>query len=720
MRRLLYVFSALPAFTAACQREFPDSRFEEQGSGPLLIPRAEPFPPSWTNHETILSNSFDSVEIDAWSSYYTHGDHVAGRNKSIAQETARKWILNGVPSSLVEYEVYLNYPVSSSLSLNYANGSKYTAQLFEDALAQDSTTNAANSVPAFHGYSASGNVTAEYIYVGQGHKDDFRRLTQLGIVLEGKIALVKYGGPFRGKKVQNAEANGMAGVIIFSDPGSDGPQAAKGDRVYPDGPARHPSSLQRGSVAYINNYIGDPTTPGYPSKPGAARTSGSEILPKIPSLPISYRDAIPLLAALDGHGATAKSVNRGGWIGGLNVTYSTGPAPGIAISMSNVMKDAITPIWNVIGIINGTQADETIIIGNHRDAWIVGGAADPNSGTAVLIEVTKAFGALTKTGWKPRRNIVIASWDAEEYALVGSTEWVEEYAPWLAGTAISYLNLDIAVSGPLPTADATPELRSIAQEVMKKVIYGTQTLYDTWESLYRFLPEDNGFGNLGSGSDYTPFLQLGIGALHFQMSGGSKDPVYHYHSNYDSYYWMSTFADPGFKIHKAVGQYITLLAYHLADDPLLPFDLDAYGRNLNYWARDVVGMTTGMPNVGQVQQAINLTTLIDAARNFQRVANDFEELTRQPQFLNDATKVALANKKLKDFQRVFVQKSGLPGRSFYKNALYAPNRDDGYAAQTYPAIIEGLQDGNLPLAKEWSLFLARAIDTASDILTFLD
>jgi len=179
------------------------------------------------------------------------------------------------------------------------------------------------------------------------------------------------------------------------------------------------------------------------------------------------------------------------------------------------MKEATTPIWNVIGIINGTNADETIIVGNHRDAWIIGGAADPNSGSAMLIEMTKAFGKLQETGWKPKRNIIFASWDAEEYALIGSTEWVEEYAPWLSETAIAYVNVDTAVTGPLPGAGATPEFRKVAQEVMRKVVHGSRTLYDSWQSLYQFRPEDSGFSFLGAASDYAPFLQLGIGAVSY-------------------------------------------------------------------------------------------------------------------------------------------------------------------------------------------------------------
>jgi N-acetylated-alpha-linked acidic dipeptidase len=255
---------------------------------------------------------------------------------------------------------------------------------------------------------------------------------------------------------------------------------------------------------------------------------------------------------------------------------------------------------------------------------------------------------------------------------------MEEHTSWLAATALAYLNIDIGVAGPLPGAGATPELRSIAQEVMKKVVYGdARTLYDAWHDLYQFRPEDNGFTNLGSGSDYTAFLQLGIGALDFGMDASRDTPVYHYHSNYDSYHWMKTMVDPDFGIHAAVGRFVALLAYHLADDALIPFDMDTYARNVNYWIRELVGETLGMPDRGDVQRSIQINQLGTAGRKFREVAIEFAERTSEETFLSDEARVEKANRVVRDVQRLFVRGEGLPGRSFYKNALYAPNRDDG-------------------------------------------
>ncbi|CAG8973599.1 hypothetical protein HYALB_00009751 [Hymenoscyphus albidus] len=729
--RSLILPSLLATFTLACQKE----SHTDQALGltapvntqyvlladPVREPRAV-FPPTLSDEETLLVNAFDAVDIETWSSYYTHGDHVAGKNKSQAEWTAERWSDFGVPSKLVEYEVYLNYPVSARLELQYGNGSVYRVAMVEDRLVEDETSESEEGIPAFHGYSRNGSAETEYVYVGAGHEDDFKALISLGVPLEGKIALSKYGNIFRGVKVKNAQAHGMVGVVIFTDPGSDGPQAAKGDIPYPDGPARQPSSIQRGSVCDLTLAVGDPTTPGYPSKPGVARTDGGAVLPKIPSLPISFRDAIPLLAALDGFGVSGANVSssRGTWLGGLNVSYSTGPNPAATLSMENIMEDKITPIWNVMGIINGTHADETIILGNHRDAWIIGGAGDPNSGTAILAELTKAFGELLKTGWKPRRNIVICSWDAEEYGIVGSTEWVEEYAPWLSGTAFSYINVDVAVNGGDPYADASPELHTVAKSLMRKIVYpagSESTLYDKWQSLYQFQPETEGFGTLGSGSDYTAFPQYGIGALDFGMGGDQDAPVYHYHSNYDSFHWMQKFGDPGFQTHRSVGQYLSLLMYHLASDPLIPLDLDTFRKYVGYWNRDLLTSSiNNQPDAGALQQFLRYNDLKAAETLFAQRARAFMDFINRSGFLGNARNVDIANGKLRDFQRPFANQGGLPGREFYRNVAYVPAADNGYSATTLPGPYEALKRGDREQARVEVQKVVRAINEAAEVL----
>lgn len=443
MRGLL-IAALLATGLEACQRKRHFHANEHKKRS--ITPRA-----ALTEDEAAIINAFDAKAIDDWSYYYTQGLHIAGKNESQAQWTADRWAEAGFTTRLDTYNVYLNYPVNKSLTMTYSNGSVYQPSLEEDVLPEDPTTGFPNRVPTFHGYSHSGAATAQFVYVGLGQQDDFERLLDLGVELEGKIAISRYGGPFRGLKVKNSQAYGMIGTIIFTDPADDGNiTVANGYAAYPDGPARNPTSVQRGSVQFLSTYPGDPTTPGYPSIGDPPRADRSSVVPQIPSIPISYQDAQPILQALNGHGTPGAQVGRDDWVGALNATYSTGPSTA-TISMANYMEDAYTDIWNAIAVYNGTNSDETVVIGNHRDAWIIGGAADPNSGTAIVVEMGKVMGQLLAKGWKPKRNIVLCSWDAEEYGLLGSTEWVEEYIPWLTETTMAYLNIDVGTSGPHPS-----------------------------------------------------------------------------------------------------------------------------------------------------------------------------------------------------------------------------------------------------------------------------
>ncbi|OAX79631.1 hypothetical protein ACJ72_06048 [Emergomyces africanus] len=629
-------------------------------------------PPALTDHESILLGSFDNNTISDWEYYYTHGLHVAGTNQTMAEWTVEKWSGFGVPSSLTSYYVYLNYPVSHSLSLTLPDGTVWNAELEEDVLPADDTTSYPNRVPIFHGYSASGDAKAEYVYVGRGQQVDFDRLVELGVELKGKIALAMYGGPFRGLKVKNAQDYGMIGCIIFTDPGDDGNVTeANGYAAYPEGPARNPSSVQRGSVEFLSTAPGDPTTPGYPSKENSPRADKSRVTPKIPSLPISWPNAEKILGTLDGHGQSAEHINRTRWVGGLNVSYSSGPAPGAEMSMSNVMRDEYRPIYNPIGIINGTKQDEVIVIGNHWDAWIIGGAADPNSGSAVMVELAKAFGKLQEAGWKPKRTIVFASWDGEEYGLVGSTEWVEEYVNWLKETAVAYLNVDVAVSGPHPSIAGTPGLHQLSIELMKKVAWpykgdDTLTLYDMW-----YASNDGEVGVLGSGSDYTAFVHNGLAALDVGSSGISGDPVYHYHSNYDSYHWMSTYGDPGFLHHKAIGQYLALVIYHLATDDVIPFDVANYGPEFAKYLKAL------KKTIAASKLTVDLSRLEAAIGVFNKAAAATTKLKDEAVKSGDERLINLVNAKFRDFERGFVSQGGLPDREFYKHLIFAPGLDTG-------------------------------------------
>jgi N-acetylated-alpha-linked acidic dipeptidase len=580
----------------------------------------------------ILQNTPDESKVKQWSQYYTSGPHLAGKNLSQAKWTQDRWHEFGIPATeIVSYEVYVNYPVDHRLALleDKAAGSsssttkpsspnwkvKYEARLEEDVLEEDSTTALEDRIPTFHGYSASGNVTASYVFVNYGTYADFEDLVAANVSLKGNIALAKYGKIFRGLKVKRAQELGMVGCVIYSDPGDDGEVTDEnGNKTYPAGPARNPSSVQRGSVQYIceqnhlpkktttlqqptNNSIaiapGDPTTPGYPSKPGCPRVPANHSTPSIPSLPISYLDAIPILKALKGHGPRAKTLGKAWKDGGLayqGVEYYVGPSPdSIALNLWNQQEYVTTPMWNVIGVINGTLSDEVIVLGNHRDAWIAGGAGDPNSGSAALNEVVRSFGAAVAKGWKPLRTIVFASWDGEEYALIGSTEWVEEYLPWLNATVVAYLNVDVGTTGPRFKASASPLLEKPLIAAAKMVLSPNQTvpgqtLYVVW---------DKRVSTMGSGSDFTAFQDFaGIPSVDMGFTGGRKDAIYQYHSNYDSFHWMENFGDPGWHYHVTVAKMWGLLAAHLSETPIIQFNLTDYADGLARYLASVKAKLT--------------------------------------------------------------------------------------------------------------------------------
>ncbi|CAK7568077.1 MAG: hypothetical protein SEPTF4163_006058 [Sporothrix epigloea] len=576
--------------------------------------------PSFSNDELkkILLRTPSNDSAAEWLRYYTSGAHLAGQNYSQAAWTRDRWAEWGAVSHITAYDLYLNTPVNHSLALLKPADSRdkedsisweveFQASLVEDVIPEDSTTGLTESVPTFHGYSASGNVTGPVVYVNYGTYQDYADLEKANISLKGAVALVRYGGIFRGLKVKRAQELGAVGVLLYSDPGDDGEATeANGYEVYPDGPARQPTSVQRGSVQFLSIAPGDPTTPGYPSKPGVPRGPTDRYIPSIPSIPISYEDALPILKALNGHGPTSKDFGhwwtRNEGLGYKGVDYNIGPTPAdkVQVNLVNEQEYTTTPIWNVLGIFNGSVLpNEVVVVGNHRDAWIAGGAVDPNSGSAVVNEVVRSFGVAAAQGWKPLRTIIFASWDGEEYGLLGSTEWVEEYLPWLKDATLAYVNIDTGVGGPYFASSAVPLLHDLVYKVASEVpspnqTVPGQTVRDTWSGE---------IGPLGSGSDYTAFLDhAGITSVDVRFQGGNgghsedaaasaaKDagaakrdaaPVYMYHSNYDSYHWMEKYGDPGFAYHKTMAQVLGLLVAHLATDLVVPFKASDYADALH-------------------------------------------------------------------------------------------------------------------------------------------
>ncbi|EMD65732.1 hypothetical protein COCSADRAFT_170206 [Bipolaris sorokiniana ND90Pr] len=655
------------------------------------------FPPILTPQEQILVSSFDNTSIASWSSYYSHKRNLAGESSTVPEWTASKWTEYGFDTRLDSYYVYLNYPIHQSLTLKYSNGTTYNLTLEEPILEEDPTTNSPNRIPAFHGYSASGNVSAPYIYIGRATTQDLEHLITLNISLAGKIGLAKHGGPFRGTKLRNAQSFGLTGLLLFTDPSDDKEMAPPTYAPYPAGPARNPWSIQRGSVLDLSKYPGDPTTLGYASKEGVERR-GMESLPGIPSLPLSWGEARGLLEGLEGWG-----VDEGG--GG----YYSGPSDAV-LEMRNEMKGGIEWIHNAVGVVNGTEGGEVVVVGNHHDAWMVGGAADPHSGSAILIELARAIGELLETGWRPKRTIVLCSWDAEEYGLVGSTEWVEEYTPWLKASAVSYLNIDVGVSGTIPDFNASPDLHSLITSTAQKVIWPhgeNRTIYDVWEEI------SGEIDLLGAQSDYTAFVHRGgMSAMDIGTTRAPLDPIYHTHSNFDSYYWMTKFADPGFAMHKAIGQFLTLMLFHLVNDDVVPLEPANYGIEMQAWLEDLRKLVSSTNGTA----AVIVEQLEDTITAFEEAARLFNAIRDAAVVSNDVRLIKELNRKARDFSREFINQGGLPGRPFYQHLLFAPGIDTGYRPVTFPGITEAVSVGNFTLANEYLGRTIKAVLAAASIL----
>ncbi|EUC29530.1 hypothetical protein COCCADRAFT_57482, partial [Bipolaris zeicola 26-R-13] len=389
--------------------------------------------------------------------------------------------------------------------------------------------------------------------------------------------------------------------------------------------------------------------------------------------------------------------------------YFSGPS-GAVLEMRNQMKGGIEWIYNAVGVVNGTEGDEVIVVGNHHDAWMVGGAADPHSGSAILIELARAIGKLLETGWRPKRTIVLCSWDAEEYGLVGSTEWVEEYTPWLKSSTVSYLNFDVGVSGTIPDFSASPDLHSLITSTAQKVIWPhgeNRTIYDIWE-------ENSGeIDLLGAQSDYAAFVHRGgISSMDIGTTRAPLDPIYHTHSNFDSYHWMAKFADPGFVKHKAIGQFLTLMLFHLVNDDVVPLEPANYDVEMKAWLVDLRKLVSS----ANATATVKVEQLEDAVAVFEEAAQLFNATCKMAVVSNNVRLIKELNRKARDLGREFIKQGGLPGRPFYQHLLFAPGIDTGYRPVTFPGITEAVSVGNFTLANEYLGRTVKAVLAAANIL----
>ena len=640
-----------------------------------------------------------------WLFALTEEPHVAGtpQEKKVAEYVLARFKEFGLEAELQRYDVFLNHPKSVSLKLTAPV--ELELSLREEPYDVDKDSTARGMFPAFHGYGASGRAAGAVVYVNYGTPADYERLKGLGVSVEGRVALVRYGAVFRGLKVKEAEDRGAVGVLIYSDPADDG--YAKGD-VYPDGPMRPPSAIQRGSVQFLSLGPGDPSTPGYAATAGAKRLTRAQMtnVPKIPSLPIAYAEAEKILRRLGGPRVPDE------WQGGLPFSYHVGPG-GAAVDMDVQMDEGLKPIYNVIARITGAvEPEKLVLVGNHRDAW-THGAVDPNSGTAAQLEMARGFGAALKAGWRPRRSIVIASWDAEEYGLVGSTEWAEEHAAELQRNAVAYLNCDVAVTGPLLAIGGVPSLRDVARGAAADVAEPRKggTLLAAWEERSRSewaqrapvelsgadAPFELRLPPLGSGSDYTAFLDhLGVPSLDMGFGG----PYGVYHAVYDSFRWMERFGDPEFLYHAAAARIWGLMAMRLAGADVVPLRFADYGEalklQLDSLRREAIRRARAS-NAAAPAAKLEFAPVLDALQELTAAGRAADRSADQVTASGDAAAAARISEALLQVERAFLNPEGLPKRGWFRHTLIAPGLTTGYAPWPFPGLQQALEqkDGAL-------------------------
>jgi N-acetylated-alpha-linked acidic dipeptidase len=660
--------------------------------------------------------------------------HVAGTKEDYATAIYVRDKIRGygIPAELKDYDLLLPYPKQPTI-VEIVGRRRERLALKEAVVPEDPSSSSSKIIPLFNGYSPSGDVTASLVYVNYGLPPDYEAVKKLGVDVRGKIVIARYGNSFRGVKAKVAEENGAVGLIIYSDPADDG--YTLGD-VYPKGPWRPESSAQRGSVQYLFQYPGDPLTPGKPSIPGVARLKIEEAgdLTRIPVQPISYGDARRLLEPMRG------PLRPRGFQGGLPFAYHVGGSDDLRIHLKTVMDYQIRKIWNVVARIEGNEEkDRWVIMGNHRDAWTFG-AVDPNSGTTAMLEAARGFGELLKNGWKPRRSIVLCSWDGEEYGLIGSTEWAEEYADELKEKAVAYLNMDAAVSGANFGASSVPSLWKLIRGATRDIRDPKtgKSIYQQWQDRTRESLSDPAttdaqdgadlniveasIGALGSGSDYTPFLQhLGVPSL--DMGFGGDYGVYH--SAYDSFYWMSRFGDPTFAYHVASAQLWGTVAMRLADADGLPFNYLDYGTQIE----DFFTESVKTARVRRLSLAFDDKGMSEAIAAFSAEAGRVEksrqetviEVERTRVEANDRHRSAEARlKRINDAllatERALTDDRGLRGRPWYRHQIYAPGFYTGYAAQPLPDFRQGLEDRSAANAREGLDRIVEAIKRATEVL----
>ncbi|HTU42738.1 MAG TPA: M28 family metallopeptidase [Candidatus Aquilonibacter sp.] len=673
------------------------------------------FTPHDAAHEAQIESKFKSIpspdEERRQHRIFTSEPHVAGspRNNELARYVADQWRTEGFEVVIRRYDVYGSNPKFTSLEM--VAPVHYRAGLRELPVRGDPDSKDKAISSAWSGMSASGEVTAPLVYAHSGNPEDYDYLRKQGIDVKGKVVLVRYSNPYsyRGFKALTAQREGAAAILIYSDPAEDGYKMGK---VVPEGPWGPEYHIQRGAITYDFMVPGDPLTPGWASIEGAKRIPASDAvsIPKIMALPLSWHDAKPLLSNMDGPVAPAD------WQGGLPIKYHLG-GNRVRVHVKIEMDNSTQPYYVVEGRMRGAELpDEWVVLGNHRDAWVFGGV-DPSSGTASMMELTRALGQMAKAGVRPKRTIIVCSWDGEEMGLTGSTEWGEQFADELRKKAVAYINVDSSTSGPVFHGQAVASLAPMLVETTRSLNDPSgKSLREAWgesSAVERLHAKDLRQVNdanladtrIGSGSDHTVFLNfVGMPVLGLQFDG----PYGVYHSAYDDFFWMNHFGDPGYRYHTLMTQLWGVLALRLANADLLPFDFASYASNIREFVNEL--------QKGKDMSQLNLQPMMLAIDEFEAAGKQLNESASRALTSGgiDPKLADTINHGAMQVERNWLNPDGIPGRPWFKHILYGARYT--YAHLELPGLTEAVEKQDWPTAKQQADILLRALQKNTQLV----
>lgn len=711
-------------------------------------PAKPPTPP--TANEAAFDAAISAADQLAWLKEMSSAPNQVGspHDKANAEANLARFKAFGWDAHIETFQVL--YPTPISTAIEMVTPERVTLGGQEPQVAEDDTSgNTATALPPYVAFQGDGDVTGDAVYVNYGMPDDYKALARRGIDVRGKIVIARYGVGWRGLKPKLAQDHGAIGCIIYSDPADDG--YAQND-TYPLGGARPPAGVQRGSVADMPVYPGDPLTPGIGATASAKRLKREDArtILKIPVLPMSYGDAVKVLSKLKG------PVGPPAWRGALPITYHTGGTGAVSLHFAVKSDWKLTPVYDVIATLRGSQyPDQWVVRGNHHDAWVFG-ASDPLSGNVAMLSEAKALGQLYRNGWRPKRTIVYASWDAEEPMLLGSTEWAETHAAELKAKAVLYVNTDGNGRG-FFFAQGSHPFQHLVNEVSRGVIDPEigATAHDRLAAGLRVTAYDKSgkveedalgtaekggdlsIGPLGSGSDYSAMLQhLGVPALNLGF-GGEDESDGVYHSIYDSFHHMTTFDDPGLKYGAALSKLVGRVVMRVADADLPVTRYGDFADTVTKYLKEVQKLAddrrtedrkreklvedgafrlasdplrpVGPPAVEARTPHIELAAVEDAVDALKEAADRFDKALADRGAALDPARRAKLMAQLRDVDQLLLDSRGLPDRPWYQNLVYAPGRFTGYGAKTLPGVREAIEERRFADANDYALRTAKVL-----------